>query len=254
VLIRKEQMQAMEEARSPEFDDYMVVHLEDFSPLHSKSLGEAGIRTLIRVGMERAKKHGFTHRGPVKFYIESMILLGVDFDTDPQYPRPGEILRDKSISDQTKRADRIYAWLIDLLDGAGGPNRQYARQALERARTIPFQPIPIASANFEDEMILRMRENHPEKVEYLGEAVLRNLIPRAVEETKKYSVHTDAGVCLFIGLMFAVGHGFTGDPKYPWVANTLKNSGIKDPDKRVEKLYSKTMTYLDHVLQHLQGQ
>jgi len=254
LIIRKQQIETFEEARSPEFENYMVAHLKEFSPLHSVSLGEAGIRGLIIAGMERAKRFGFTRRGPVRFYIETMILLGVDFDTDPQYPWPGKILRDASIPDQTQRADRIHSWLVELLDDAGGPSREYARQALHRARKIPLQPIPVSSANFEDEIIRRMKENHPEKVSCLGEAVLRNLIPRAIEESKKYSVSTDAGVCLFIGLMFAVGHGFANDPKYPWVANTLTNRAITDPDKRVERLYSKTMTYLDHVLRHLQGQ
>lgn len=253
LLVRKQQIEIFEEIRSPEFDDYMVRHLKDFTPLHSASLGEAGIRKVISVGTERARKYRFTWRGPVKFYIESMILLGVDFDTDPQYPWPGKILRDASIPDQTERADRVHMWLMELLDAAGGPNREYAKRALHRARKIPLEPISVSSANFEDEIIRRMKENHPEKFDYLGEAVLRNLIPRAIEETKNFSVSTDAGVCLFIGLMFAVGHGFAHDPKYPWILNTLTNPAITDSDNRVKRLYSKTMTYLDHVLQHLQA-
>ncbi len=252
--IRKEQVQVFEEVRMPDFEDYMVEHLKDFSPLHSKSLREDGIRALIRLGIERAKKHGFTRRGPVRFYIETAILLGIDFDTDPQYPWAGSILRDPSVPDQTERADRVHAWLMELLDAAGGPERQYAKQALHRARKIPFQAMPVSDPSFGDEAIRRMRGMHPEKVGYLGETVLRGLIPRAFEEAKKYSVSTDAGVCLFLGLMFAVGHGVAGDPKYPWVANTLTNPAITDPDTRVERLYSKTMTYLDHVLQHVEGQ
>jgi len=254
LLIRKQQIELFEEVRSPEFEDYMVAHLKDFTPLHSASLREPGIRTLISVGIERARKYGFTWRGPVKFYIETMILLGVDFDTDPQYPLPGKILRDVSIPDQTERADQVYAWLMELLDAAGGPDREYAKQALRQARRIPLEPIAVSSANFEEEIIHRMKENHPEKVDYLGGKVLRNLIPRAIEETKKFSVYSDAGVCLFIGLMFAVGHGFAQDPKYPWIANTLTNPTIVNADTRVERLYSKTMTYLDHVLQHLERQ
>ena len=183
-----------------------------------------------------------------------MILLGVDFDTDPQYPWAGDILRDASVPNQTERADRLHAWLMELLAAAGGPNREYAKQALHRARTIPLEPIPVSSPNFEDEIIRRMKENHPEKVNYLGEAVLRGLIPRAVAETKRYSVYSDAGVCLFIGLMYAVGHGFVNDPKYPWIANTLTNPAITDSGKRVERLYAKTMTYLDRVLRHLETQ
>jgi len=252
VRIRNEQMQAFEEVRLPEFEDHMVEHLAECSPLHSKSLGEKGIRALIRTAMQRAQKHGFTRRGPVKFYIETTILLGIDFDTDPQYPQAAKILADRSIPDQTERADRVHAWLMVFLGAAGGPDRQYARRALQRARQIPYETIPVSSPTFDSQMIERMKENHPEKVAYLGEPVLRRLIPRAIKEAKKHAVSNDAGVCLFVGLMFAVGHGFVGDPKYPWVANTLTNPAITDPDKRVERLYSKTMTYLDHVLQHLE--
>ena len=253
MIIREEQLLALEEVRSPDFDNYMVVHLKDFSPLHSESLGESGIRGLIAAGVERARKQGLTHRGPVKFYIEAMILLGGDFDTDPQYPRAAEILRDPTIVDQTLRADRIHAWLMELLDAAAGLDRSKATQALHRARQLPFKAIAVSDPHFGDEMLRRMKENHPEKADYIGNAALRGLIPRAIEEAKRYSVATDEGVCLFVALMFAVGHGFTRDPKYPWIARTLTNPAITDPDKRVERLYSKTMTYLDHVLQHLQA-
>jgi hypothetical protein len=56
---------------------------------------------------------------------------------------------------------------------------------------------------------------------------------------------------LFINLMFALGHGFATDPQYPWISNTLYNSAVSDPDKRAERLYAKTMVYLDHVLANL---
>jgi hypothetical protein len=253
LIIRKEQLSALEEIRLPDFEHYMVEHLKEFSPLHSESLGEPGIRKLINVGVERAKRHRFTHRGPVKFYIETMILLGVDFDTDPQYPAAGALLRDPSSTDQTQRADRVHAWLMELLEAAAGLDRSYAAQALHRARAMPFQSISRSSPGFEDVMLKRMVENHPEKANYLGAPALRGLIPRAIEEAEKHGVATDAGVCLFVALMFAVGHGFARDPKYPWIAGTLTNPAITDPEKRVERLYSKTMTYLDHVLQHIEA-
>jgi hypothetical protein len=252
--IRTAQVEAFEQVRLPEFEDHMVEHMREFSPLHSKSLGEEGMRVLIRTGMERAKKHGFTQRNTVGFYLETNILLGIDFDTDPQYPWAGQILRAATTPDQTQRADRLHARLIEMLDVAGGPERQFAREALHRARKIPFQATPVGSSQFEQEAIRSMRSTHPEKADYVGEEAMRGLIPRAIEEARKHAVATDAGVCLFLGLMFAVGHGFTGDPKYPWVAGTLANGAITDPDKRVERLYSKTMTYLDKVLEHLEGQ
>jgi hypothetical protein len=251
LIIRRAQLRPFEEAASPEFETVMVSHLATFSPLHSASLGDSGIRMLIRAGIEHAAKHGFNVRWTVNFYIECMILLGAEFDTDPQYPRAGSILRDRTVPDQTERADLLHAWLMHMLERAAGPNRDYAKQALVRARRIPFQAIPVSADDFADESIRRMRENHPEKVACLGERVLRDLIPRAMAEAETYSIGTDLGVCLLLGLMFAVGHGVTRDPKYPWVAATLTNPAITDREKRVERLYSKTMTYLDHVLQHI---
>ena len=253
MIIRKQQLQSLEEVRSPAFDDFMVNHLRDFTPLHWQSLGEAGIRNLITAGIQHAKAHGLTHRGPVRFYIESIVLLGIDFDTDPQYPEPRRILQDPQLRDQTQRADRLHGWIIDLLEMVGGPDRQYAQQALCRARAIPFQPLTRFDPKFEGEILRRMAEMHPEKVAYLGDEAVLGLIPRAVEEANRFSVATDAGICLFLGLMYAVGHGVARDPKYPWVLRTLTNPAISDADRRVERLYSKTMTYLDHVLSNLQG-
>ncbi len=249
--IRSEQMLVLDEVRSPEFEDYMLRHMREFSPLHSDSLGEAGMRTLIQTGMERAKAHRFTHRGAVRFYIETMILLGVDFDTDPQYAGAGKILRGTQAADEMQRADALHDWLMPLVDTVAGHNREHARRALERARKLPFQPIPLSRPDFQQAAIARMNKNHPEKAAYIGEAALAGLIPRALEEARRYNVATDAGVCLFLGLMYAVGHGVAHDPKYPWIAQTLTNPAIPDATKRVDRLYSKTMTYLDHVLEHL---
>jgi hypothetical protein len=97
-------------------------------------------------------------------------------------------------------------------------------------------------------MIRRMHEVHPEKADYVGQLALRKLVSRAIEEARRLSVSTDAGVCLLLGLMFMVGHGCVNDPVYPWIASTLGNPAVEDPNKRVERLYSKAMTYLDHAL------
>jgi hypothetical protein len=246
--IRQAQIQTFEKVRTPEFENFMVEHLRTFTPLHSKSLGVAGIREFIKQGMARAEKHGFSDRAPVKFYIETCVLLGIDFDTDPQYPRLGEILRGKDPSGQVEKADAAHKWLIDFLEAAGGPDREFAREALSRSRNIPY-PYQRTS-NFQEDAIRMMRATHPQKADFLGDAVLVALLRRAFEEAKQCGIAREDGVALFTGLMFAVGHGVLRDPKYPWVAHTLTNPAIA-PEHRVERLYNKTMTYLDHVLQSL---
>ena len=244
------QLRAFEDASHPEFENILVGHLEQFSPLHSASLGEQGIRTLIQRGTRRATAYSLTNQDCVRLYVETTILLGIDFDTDPQYPWAGAILQDPSIVDQNDRATRLYTFLIDFITVVGGPDRQYATQALHRAAGTPLEPPSIDAPDYSCQMIQRMRHLYPEKADYIGGACMCSLIDRAKTESRRHGVGTDTGVGLFIGLMFSIGHGFIHDPKYPWITETLENSAIS-PERRVELLYAKSMKYLTSVLTNL---
>jgi hypothetical protein len=96
-----------------------------------------------------------------------------------------------------------------------------------------------------------MQEVHPEKAQYVGESALRTLIARAIHEAGNFGVSTGAGVSLLLGLMFAIGHGCANDPKFPWIASTLRSSVNQDPREPVEHLRLKSVTYLDHVLANI---
>src|SRR5262245_31809009 len=101
-------------------------------------------------------------------------------------------------------------------------------------------------------MIARLRANYPQKCEYVGQSALRELIALGLALARKYSVSTAAGKVFLIRLMFAQGHGFATDPQLPWVSVTLNNPAITDPNKRIERLYSKAMTCLRHLLPTLE--
>jgi len=89
---------------------------------------------------------------------------------------------------------------------------------------VNAEPISTTAPDFADRLIERASATYPEKAAAVGRPALLRLIDRAVEEARRWDSATDAGVCLFFGIMFSVGHGFIVDPKYPWVANTLRQS------------------------------
>jgi len=226
----------------------MVGHLKSFTPLHWESLGEPGMRRLIRAGIKGAAAQGFTRFGAVRFYLETVVLLGIGFDHDPQYAALAVALGGISGEDQMTRADRAWEWLLRYLDNVGGHNREHAYRALLKTYEQPPEPQPMSSPDFEARALQQMRDIHPQKVDFLGNEAVRGLIGRAKEEARRFDVETDFGVCLFLGLMFAVGDRFFVDPKYPWVSHTLTNTAITDRDRRISRLYSKTMTYLGYAL------
>jgi hypothetical protein len=250
--IREEQLTAFEQAALKNFEDQMVEHLKEFTPQHCEVIGEAGVRHVIRLGMARSKKkYGLTNQGPVRFYIELMFMFGSDFDTDPLLPWVAEILNDTTTPDQMVRAERLYGTLMDYVEKVAGPDNEYVKAALRRASLQRFEDLRVPAENFENEMVARLKANYPQKCEYVGESALRELIPLGRALARKYAISKDEGVVLLIGLLFAQGHGFATDPQLPWIQATLNNPAITDPNKRIERLYSKVMTYLRHVLASL---
>jgi hypothetical protein len=94
----------------------------------------ARIQTLITVAPARSQRKGFSRRASVRFYIETAILLGIDFETDPQYPWARQI-RAAPASDEMERADPLHARGIDLVPMSshrGGRRRPCGRSQKER--------------------------------------------------------------------------------------------------------------------------
>ena len=108
LIIRKEQMEALEQAVLEGFEDRMVVHLQGFFPGRCAELGDDGMREMVRYGMERAKSYGIVNELDVCRYIDLMIFFGRDFDTDPETPWAGRILSMESLTDPTAKIDRLY--------------------------------------------------------------------------------------------------------------------------------------------------
>src|SRR5438128_1655429 len=140
--IRPEQLETMRQSSLKAFEDYMVTHLRGFIPRLDQVLGEVGMRKVIRYGIEKAKTYGFTTRACVRFYIETILLFGAEFDTDPQYPWAKEILTNEKIIDQMVRGDVLCVKAGEYLDQVAGPDRKLVRQALRRARQEPFDGPP----------------------------------------------------------------------------------------------------------------
>jgi|SRR4030042_868798 len=102
LIIRQEQMEKFSQVMIKHFEDLMVDHLKDFSPEKIQTLGEAAVREVIHYGIVRAKSNDFVTEVHISKYIELMVLLGQDFDKDPDIPWAGEILRNQTISNAEK--------------------------------------------------------------------------------------------------------------------------------------------------------
>lgn len=248
LLIRKEQMKILEIATLRRFEDEMVQHVKNIAPIQFDVTDEEGVRRFVRMGIERAEAYGFTNRGPVRFYIELMLMFGCDFDSDPQYAWAGEILNEEGNDTQMEKADRLYDKTMEFLEKIAGPGYIYEKTAMRKATQSPFEDLPSVESDFERDLTRYLTTLYPQKTQGLGPACIGSLIQVGQELARQYGVSQPSGISLFICLMFAFGHGCFSDPQFSWIGGTLRNESITDPNKKMEQLYSKTMTHLSRAL------
>lgn len=245
MVIRAEQMKTFEQDARRRFEDEMVEHSKDFSPPLCEVLGDDQLRVALRSAMTRAEEYGFTNRGPMRLFIEMMFLCGSAFDTDPQYPAVGAVLR--ASGDQMQRAQRIHELCLDNLGKVAGPHAVNVRKALSDLLIFTRTPLTF-SKDFVADMLQAMHRVFPQKAAYVGEAGLKALIDEAIAEAQQYGFVTARQKTLLVVLKFAFGHGCTDDPLYPWIAKTLSDNRIVDPAARAARLEKKAVTWLEHVV------
>lgn len=252
LTIRPEQDEALREAALDRFEDEMVEHLRRFAPKHCEVLGETAVRKVIRLGMERAKGYGFTNRGPVRFYLELMMMFGSYFDTDLQLPWASRVLADSGITDQMARGDRLYHAFGEYASEVLGPGYRYEFEALRRLSQMGAEEPPGSVDRPEEFGAAALESLYPQKAAYLGEPVVREIVRQGIELAGRYFITTTKGAAVFVALFFTAGHRFDQDPVYPWIQATLEDHRFPDPDERARRLYARALTYLRHMVVYLE--
>ena len=158
LVIRNEKMKAVGNSALRTFETDMLAHLAEFSPPLFKAVKADRMRQVIRFGITQARGHGITFRGPVRLYLELMLLFGSHFDSDPQYPWAIEILNDQDGTNQMQRAKNLYRRTRDYREKVGGPRDAYTLAALENIRNIAQLPLPFSSADIHSGMIRQMAQ------------------------------------------------------------------------------------------------
>jgi len=249
LTIRQEQVDAFRQHHLRKFEDEMVEHLKKFAPQHWRVIGEETGRQVIRLGIEQAKKYGFTNRGPVRFYIEMMFMFGSYFDTDPQCLWATEILRDPQNLDQTNRADRLYEVMTKYWADVAGPNNVRTFTALHKLSEAQAEDYVTAGVSLEDGFLAGLKIIYPQKCAYLGERPLRALLKKTFGLADKHDFKSNEGIGLMIVLTFFLGHECTRDPLHGWIARGLSEERFASPAQRSANLQTKALLYLKCALE-----
>ena len=106
LLIRKKQIDALEESEIAKFETRMRQHLRTAFPDQTVALEDDALTALICHGMGKAKHHGIDMEWDVRRVIECCLLLGPAFGEDAETAAAGDILRDDTL-DGREKMDKI---------------------------------------------------------------------------------------------------------------------------------------------------
>ncbi len=112
--LRKEQFAVFERMEIAKFENPVYLRLNELFPEKCQDFGEALVRNLIRYGIQRAASYEILGAVDVRTYIDVMMLLGPDFDKDPNYPWAEKLLRDKNVTDPGVRVARVHETAVKL--------------------------------------------------------------------------------------------------------------------------------------------
>jgi glucose-6-phosphate 1-dehydrogenase len=106
LVIRDEQIEALDESMLRSFRNHMVSHLRKACPERTSGMSDEELRALIQGGIDRAESYEIFEDEDVRRFLEYMLILNPDFDQDSSFPEIQEILNDEEM-DGTEKMDEV---------------------------------------------------------------------------------------------------------------------------------------------------
>jgi len=245
MLIRKEQLDTLQNAVLCSYRNDLMDHFRVFAPELFKAAGEDQFRIFIEYGTGKAINMGLTLRGPMRLFLDLMCILGQDFDIDPQYRPLWPAGNPKQIP--MPFAQRLHTNFAEYLNRCVGADKRILANALRKILSMPFDPVGTPFRSWTRE---RLSGIYPQKLEYMGEDNLSALLDACDETAGKARIETPRGHLLVVVLAVSFGVNFLSNPLYPWVSKRLL---AESPEEvRVEKTLSALHIYASQMLKGLE--
>ena len=249
LVIRKEQLDVLGSIPQKQFEVSLIRHFFHFYPQDCARVGEGQIGRLVQLSIDRAAGYGYHSRQEVGFYCNLMLMLGVDFDHDPQIPWAVEQANDWTMANPLERIQRLFETSLTYLAEAFGENGGYLARALVRIRDYDLESAPeVKNPQLETGLLSLFEFLCPQKFKVQGVDPTRALIRRGIEDAARYGISGGRGLSVYITLMFMLGAGFDHDPVYPWTGSILNDLSLIDGMEKARQLYRASIAYVNRVL------
>lgn len=245
MIIRPEQILSFSQAARSGFLAETRSQMKSLAPKSCQNISDNVLHSAILQGLEKAESYGFTLIGTIRFYIETSFILGVSFDTDPQFPWAGKILQDTSITDEVWRADALHEELENYMCEVLGENRENLKLALLATSRVARQKINWQKELNEQKLTELAEWVYPQKLKALNQDAHHEIYRRSQEAAGERGIRNHYGIVLCYFLNFFCGHKCAVDPLFPWLTEVITHKA-KSVDEQVRLVGQTAFTYMNN--------
>ncbi len=237
LVIRERQLSVLGEGASARFEAQMV---QTFLQAYPRECRQAGgsqvIAHWVHAGLQAAIAAGYRSQFEASRWLALMLILGVDFATDPQLPWVRKYLDSRRIKDPGERMALLYDETIDYLGDTAGEDAERVVRAMLRMRKVDFAAIAAPDGEaWSADCCARLHSLYPEKFEFQGAELTAQTVREFLSRASEFGLHQAGGQFLFVLLSFMLGSGFHHDPLHPWAGQVLHNGSAASRAGELEK-------------------
>lgn len=222
--ISSELMARLGQAVDDRFVRSLLPHIQASHFVLVRSATAAGLESALRFGVARARGYGLTQEADLRHFLDLMLSLGSEFDTDPQYAWLRPFLRGMEGVPVIERV-RLLRWHTRLyFDRTLGKDGGVS--ALERFGQMNRAALETVAGDLPRLAPRLAMQLHPERMDYMVPEALASLLRRAQSNGAAFGVEAPVAAALFFSLMFRFGHEAANDPLYPWIAQGVREGNV----------------------------
>ncbi len=247
--IHSSQLTTLHDRANRTYADDLVDHIRNYFPAHT-ALGDLQLRRVVDRAVSRAGLHGFTSERNICLYLDLMLMLGSDFDVDPQFPWAAEILAEPTFAHPTLRIDHLTNTALARLERTAGVDDEHLARAYLRMRRNMTDLIAMVDRGgglWAPLALTVLRRIWPERSADLGDDTLARVIRGAYEAAHHHGLAARHDLAIYVVCSVIFGSGFDRDPQFPWAAEALSAEGGAGP-RPAERLYHAGLAWLAQLL------
>lgn len=249
VTVTNEQLTALKPYVLDNYTDGLILHCNKLYPHLERTLSRERLKLSLKEAVYKAEESGFTQRGSVQFYIDMLVVFGMGFETDPQYPWIQQnLVQNKKLS-ELERSMALYQQVHLYLNEITGEQDQHLLASAVRLQKLTLDNMNIERKTYIKDVHTLLYNVYPQKYQQSSKDDLTNLVRQGtIKAQAQYQLEKPNHAALIVLLMFVLGHQFDEDLFQPWIHQEKIQQYIGDNERLINKIVTRAKIWLDSAI------